>query len=530
MQYRRPRGEGDSAAEAATVSSVRSLRSRNAGSSDTAEPAIGPADAFPSLNDTENVDPNDFNSFFNDDYKVQTPSKSSVGPHTTPIIGVLQDTPSTLLQPSRSLQSPDCNTSALQNQQSCLQTPVPSPVQNLMVPFEQMYPYRHPPLHHVQPPAICGSSMQIEAELSQLGGFCQFRGFAPVPFGANHEDPFSGVDDLEVRCGGAPALVYETPGRGAPAAVGTAHSPIGKMSQMYIPKMIGRSATPETGNDRGPAVPCHCPEPSEKHSLQAYRVLYPHAKPICFENGKPKYLEEGMPKNLENAIHGGTTLENVELPVDLVASQASAKKKIPNFADLKPFKDGKPKIGGVTPRHADPNEYECVDVQLRSSHHPQYCLQFNNFLPRMHELRHRLGREGNIHELWRHVCPTALYKQGCHMEEAIPRLLLLPKLQDSWAIALLVRFTTFMNPMEGVQTARCLMALAAEEFEIRSGNHIMTSAMPFGAVFKDVPLPPACFTNRTFPQLYDICRHFIVFMYITIATGSCVTILNRWST
>jgi hypothetical protein len=89
------------------------------------------------------------------------------------------------------------------------------------------------------------------------------------------------------------------------------------------------------------------------------------------------------------------------------------------------------------------------------------------------------------------------------MDEAIPRLLVHSSLQDSWAIALLVRFTTSRNPCDGIQTDNCLMNLASQDFDNRSGNHIMMKhdVIPFGSTFDGIGLPKQCFTNCTFPQL-----------------------------
>jgi hypothetical protein len=250
-------------------------------------------------------------------------------------------------------------------------------------------------------------------------------------------------------------------------------------------------------------------------SLQNYRRNYPSGVYAGSNpgNGSVRY----QCKFFNNAIHEGWPLEFVRLSLDLASSPKERKQRIEDHEVKKKFSDGKGKRSGKQ-KDSELIEFEEVDVQLRSTHHPQYCLQVNNFLPRLHELRNNFD---NVSVLRRHVCPTD--PRFDVIDEAIPQLLLLPSLQDSWAIALLVQFTTARNSLSGVQTDSCFMDSACQDFGNRSGNHIMKSEMPFGATFEGIPLPAECFTNHTFPQLCDVCPNFTIFIQVTVAPGSCVT-------
>jgi hypothetical protein len=280
-------------------------------------------------------------------------------------------------------------------------------------------------------------------------------------------------------------------------------SPLGRSLQ-YPPETVKLSVTPTPTpvKDRSFCVPCQCPKPRYPWTIQQYRLKYPYFKYAGGPGNGSVLNQKGFFKYGSNE---GRPFEKVTLLLqDETSAKAPRKQRVEDHKDLRKFNlDGEKKPGGPPPKHAKRIETEDVDVQLISVHHPQYCLQYSNFLPRLHELRPNLCGT-SIVNLWRHVCPTVPINQHVKaMDEAIPRLLVHSSLQDSWAIALLVRFTTSRNPCDGIQTDNCLMNLASQDFDNRSGNHIMMKhdVIPFGSTFDGIGLPKQCFTNCTFPQL-----------------------------
>jgi len=123
-------------------------------------------------------------------------------------------------------------------------------------------------------------------------------------------------------------------------------------------------------------------------------------------------------------------------------------------------------------------------------------------LSRIYDLRNNFE---DFSEFYRHICPRpgpVTKNSSDIIDEAIPRLLLLHKIQDNWAIALLVRFTLSRNPRSGIQAEKCFMDMARLDFLRRSGNHIMGPGLAFGDSVVGIPLSPCTLTNHTRPQLY----------------------------
>jgi hypothetical protein len=351
------------------------------------------------------------------------------------------------------------------------------------------------------------------------------------------------LQEVQARPGSA-SICTPARGSGGASALFVPISPLGRVLQ-YPPETVKLPATPVPGKDRSLCVPCQCPKPVYPWTIQQYRLKYPYLKYAGSPgNGsvlnQPGFLKYGCYKGrpfesiilqlgVETPLEGETPLE-VETD-----SKAPRKQRVEDHEDLKKFNmKGERQPGGPPSRHAEQTEYR--DVQLTSEHHPQYCLQYSNFLPRLHELRPNLCSKSIVH-LWRHVCPTVPMNKDSAMNEAIPpvpRLLVHSSLQDSWAIALLVRFTTFRNPRDGIQNGNCLMNLAFQDFVNRSGNHIMKHpnghAIPFGTTFKGIGLPMECFTNCIFPQLCVVCISSLLCYPHDCSLGSCATTLHRTST
>jgi hypothetical protein len=435
-------------------------------------------------------------------------TKDFQSPNTSPTFaGFLQDTPSTLPPPNSTFQTLLHDTGGSEDPRAAFRTPI---APDAAVPA--VLTGMRPPIQYVQAPTLPHSHLQITVEPSYLDALpedvtltLQSHPFdtSPPPFLhddtagqevqeviARPESPLQAIDTTRSH-----SAVAETPVRSIPEPFRPAHSPIGKIQ--YSPRIVA-STTPTPGKDRENCVPCKCPKPLPEMSLEWYRQKYPDGKYKDSSPGNGSVRDQAF---FENAVHDGRPLEFVKLSLDLDMGQ-DRKQRIEDHALMKTFQGGIRRKGGQTKVGS---EVIPVDVQLVSTYHPQYCLQLNNFLPRMHELRNNFL---TFVELYRHICPRMYSRSDIH-DEAIPRLLLHPKLQDNWAIALLVRFTTSRNPRSGVQTDRCFMDLASQEFNLRSGNHIMNNAIHFGAVFDD-PLPSGCFTNRIFPQLCDLCPLLVV--------------------
>lgn len=292
-----------------------------------------------------------------------------------------------------------------------------------------------------------------------------------------------------------------TRGPGGTSALFAPISPLGRSLQ-YPPQTVKLSVTPTPVKDRSICVPCQCPKPRYPWTIQQYRLKYPYFKYAGGPGNGSVLNQKGFFKFGANE---GRPFEKVTLTLQHETSaKAPSKQRVEGNEDLRKFNlEGEKKPGGPPSKDAKRIETKDVDVQLISVHHPQYCLQYSNFLPRLHELRPNLCST-SIVNLWRHVCPTVpINKHDDAMDEAIPRLLVHSSLQDSWAIALLVRYTTSRNPCGGIQTDNCLMNLASQDFDNRSGNHIMMKhdVIPFGSTFDGIGLPKQCFTNCTFPQL-----------------------------
>jgi hypothetical protein len=492
-QNRRPR-DGDSASDQSSIL-LRYRSSLNAGSAERADPVY----ASGNIISVTTIGPNDHdhidvvNTFL-------VPAFQS--PRATPNN---QDTPSTL----PSVQSSFYDTSVSKDQPCGYETPVRRGVMNEIVQPELD---RIPIVQLVHAPASCNSPLQSKAELKRPVAAARSNLFSPIlqastlslqvsiddPSDSDVkavqdiiESPCLSCHDPQDRCVG-----FQTPAGGASAPIKSVHSLTGKTLQ-YSPKLIVSSATPIPPTALKHCVPCHCPEPLPDMSLENYRRMYPNGVYVGSNlgNGSVPYQRNFF----KNAIHEGWPLES--LKVDLASSQKDRKKRLADHEDKKLFNNGQGKRSGRQ-KDAEVIEFEEIDTQIRSTHHPQYCLQVNNFLPRLHELRNNFI---NMSVLRQHVCPTDPSSHNDVIDEAIPQLLLLPSLPDSWAIALLVQFTTARNPLSSDQTGGCLMDLANQDFGNRSGNHIMKSEMPFGATFEGVPLPAECFTNHTFPQLCDVC-------------------------
>lgn len=509
MQHRRPR-EGDSVPDS-SVKSLRSLRScSSAGSSERPDLIISGGTVRPvTLKDVEAPDsPDIVNSFLKPAFQ---------SPHTSPTTEfVVKETPSTVPQPCPTLQSPLHDTSASEDRLAAFRTPCGSDValpasQPEIASFIQDFPApamthsTHSFLHIIDEP-IHSDAPAEDASLS-LQSFVLDASPAPFlnddPAGQEVQEVIARPESpLQVFCTPQEhSTILQTPARGISMPFRPAHSPIGKLPQ-YSPR-IGASTTPTPVKDRGVCVPCQCPKPLPEMSLQRYRQKYPDGKYKVNGPGNGSVPDQCL--FFEHAVHNGLPLEFVKLSLDLDSSQ-DRKQRVEDHEKMKTFQGGIRKKGGLTKAGSETPDTK-VDVQLASTYHPQYCLQLNNFLPRMHDLRNNFG---SFVELYRHICPK-MYSRSGGMDEAIPRLLLLANLQDSWAIALLVRFTTSRNPRSGVQTDRCFMDLASQDFDLRSGNHIMGQAIKFGATFHGYPLPTGCFTNRTLPQLCDPFFHFIIF-------------------
>jgi hypothetical protein len=436
-------------------------------------------------------------------------TKDFQSPNTSPTFaGFLQDTPSTLPQPHPSFQTLLPDTGGSEDPRAASLTPIAP-----YVAVPALLTGMGPPIQCTQAPALPHSHLQIIVEPSYLDALAEDEPLtlqshshdtSPPPFLlddpagqevqeviARPESPLQVIDTTRSHSAAA-----ETPVRGIPEPFRPALSPIGKLQ--YSPANVA-STTPTPGKDRGNCVPCQCPKPLPEMSLEWYRQKYPYGR--YKDSGPGNGSVPNQYRFFENGVHDGLPLEFVKLSLDLDMGQ-DRKQRIEDRTLLKTFQGGIRKKGGVTKAGS---EVIPVDVQLVSTYHPQYCLQLNNFLPRMHELRNNFFTSL---ELYRHVCPRMSGRSDVQ-DEAIPRVLLHPKLQDNWAIALLVRFTTSRNPRSGVQTDRCFMDLASQDFESRSGNHIMSNAIHFGAVFDD-PLPSGCFTNRIFPQLCDLCPLLVI--------------------
>lgn len=518
MQNRRLR-DGDSAADS-SVNSLRSLRLRSsASSSERPDLIISGGSIRPvTFKDVDASDSLDIvNSFLKTAF--QSPYASPTSDRFT------QQTPSTLPQPCATFQfqSPLHDTSALEDRLAAFRTPVASDVA-----LPAMHMEINPCIQDVQAPTMTESLFQIIAEPSQVVAPAEDTSLSlqslvfdtsPPPF-LNDDPAGQEVQEVIARPESPPQAIctsheqgniVQTPARGMSMPFRPAHSPIGKLPQ-YSPRIVA-STTPTPGKDRGACLPCHCPKPLPEMSLQHYRQKYPNGKYADSGPGNGSVQDQYL--FFKHAVHNGLPLEFVKLSLDLDTSQ-DRKQRIEDHEKLKNFQGGIRKKGGLSKAGSETSETR--DVQLASTYHPQYCLQLNNFLPRMHELRNNFG---SFVELYRHICPK-MYSRSDTMDEAIPRLLLLPSLQDSWAIALLVRFTTSRNPCSGVQTDRCFMDMASQDFDLRSGNHIMDQAIKFGATFDGFPLPSGCFINRTLPQLCDHCFHSILFLNIIFASGSCV--------
>ena len=138
----------------------------------------------------------------------------------------------------------------------------------------------------------------------------------------------------------------------------------------------------------------------------------------------------------------------------------------------------------------------------------------------MHELRSNFE---HVSELYRNICPRpgpVKSNSSDVIDEAIPRLLLLPQIQDSWAIALLVRFTLSRNPRSGVQAEKCFMDIARTDFLRRAGNHIMGPGLTFGDSVIGSPLSRCTLTNHTRPQLCAPPAFSQNFSHVTVALGT----------
>jgi hypothetical protein len=456
----------------------------------------------------------DVNAYLN--FAFQSPHASP----TTDSVPLVQVTPGTILQShSRCLSPPLRRISPSQDQHDSFQTPVRTNAMaqaialdpHLDVQYEESLAMTNSPLHFMEESGnTLGLDEYCHHPQSDLLDLMQSPLSDDDPVGelqylARTESP-----SLDTCAPQDRSALFQTPARDSSVPFRPQHSPIGKLPQ-YSPS-LAPSTTPTPGR-REPCVPCPCPSPKDEVNIFQYRRKYK-------ENVYPaNIVGNGSVPNqssfFPNAVHNGLPVEYVKLSLEVESSQGR-KQRIADHAKYKVFQGGVKKKGGPPSAESELLPTELVDVQLTSAHHPQYCLQLNNFLPRMHELRRNFH---SFDELYRHICPLDT------MDEAIPRLLLLPSLQDNWAIALLVRFTTFSNPLNGVQTdTTCFVNAASSDFDKRSGNHIMRNEgdfIKFGAIFPEIPLPTGCVTNRTLPQLCELFPSVVFFLNDHLA-GSCV--------
>jgi hypothetical protein len=426
---------------------------------------------------------------------------------TTDALPLVRVTPDTILQSDPSCRSPPLRRiSPSQDLNASFQTPVRSnektPAMALdlhpVIQHAELLAMRNSPLHLMDDPgnAIgpaehchCDSHLCPNDMMQTPFSDCNLAGqvVPEVQDLARTESP-----PQDVCAPPDQSASFQTPARDSSVLFRPQHSPIGRNLQ-YSPS-LAPSTTPTPGR-REACVPCPCPSPMPDVNIFQYRRKYKDN--VYPANGVGNGSVRNQSSFFLNAVHNGLPNEYVIQSLEVESSQGR-KQRVADHAKYKVFQGGVIKKGGPPSAESELLPTELVDVQLTSAFHPQYCLQLNNFLPRMHELRKNFH---SFDELNRHICPLDT------MDEAIPRLLLLPSLQDNWAIALLVRFTTSSNPLNGVQTDRCFMNAASLDFDKRSGNHIMKDQgdfIKFGAVFDEIPLPTGCITNRTLPQMYDL--------------------------
>ena len=503
--HRRQR-DGDTPRDPA-ASVVRSRRPCSSSEQRPESEVLIPAGAVTAI---KQIDRNPHDSYA--DVNVNAFLKSAFqSPHASPTTGavpLVQVTPDTILQSDPRCRSPLLRRiSPSQDQHASYQTSVRS---NEKTPAMALDPY--PVIQHAELLAMPNSPLQWMDDPGNTTGPVEHCDSYLYPMGDMMQTPFSdynlagqAVPEAEVqdlaRTESPPQDIcapldqsapFQTPARDSSVLFRPQHSPIGRVLQ-YSPS-LAPSTTPTPGR-REACVPCPCPSPMPDVNIFQYRRKYKdNVYPANnVGNGSVRNQSSFFP----TAVYNGLPFEFVLLSLEVESSQGR-KQRVADHAKYKVFQGGVIKKGGPPSAESELLPTELVDVQLTSAYHPQYCLQLNNFLPRMHELRKNFH---SFDELNRHICPLDT------MDEAIPRLLVLPSLQDNWAIALLVRFTTSSNPLNGVQTDRCFVNAASLDFDKRSGNHIMKDQgdfIKFGAIFDEIPLPTGCVTNRTLPQLYDL--------------------------